>query len=458
MAEGDFSRGLPGAPEQVEDLYEFAVTAVLRPVPLLYHKCEEADLLSHLQKIFNINSAQHTKTIKAFSTPKAVSSKSKKKRISFNIVACYGLAAKEDKTSNPYVTLLYGEEEFNTAVMERSLNPTFNEIFEFDEIPQMPLMITVWSAAPAKAKGKDKEPKFLGQVVVAATDFAPAGRGEDHPYNLEKRSARSTVSGAVVVNAAYIPDVPPDPLEPCAPVDRDVDHRTCHILMSRLLLDHESARLSVERSKRFPPGGDQGIGKDEVMSFYSPSPETLHIMELYARVYEVDSMPAKLMYLGQELEQAKDNVDADFTKLTVAMACVYREHLSNSARMAAMQKDHRAAIDAAIATVNADMSAALQQYKFRFPVVNRVVTGQLDLALALLAMSQTMRAATVGTRTSVESLVTSCVTVCKKQVYKLLDAQAEATMSESFLNCASLAADLVEDELTQVCLCLLHTV
>jgi hypothetical protein len=161
-------------------------------------------------------------------------------------------------------------------------------------------------------------------------------------------------------------------------------------------------------------------------------------------------MPAKLMYLGQELESCKDNVDADFTKLSIAMSCVLKEHLSNSARLGSMQKDHRAAVDAAIATVNADMCTAIQQYKFRFPVVNRVVTGQLDLALALLIISQKMRAATVSSRSTPSELIESCVGVCKKQAYKLLDAQAEATMGDNIFHRISMAADLVEDEVVQV--------
>ena len=447
----DFSAGLSGAPQQVEDLYVFSVTAVLRPATFLYHKCEESELLQHLQNVFSINDSQHSKTIKANVPAKQSSSKSKKRRISVSIVACYGLTAKEaDKTSNPYVSILYGEEEFNTATVDKSLNPSFNENFEFDEIPQMPLMVTVWSAAPAKAKGKDKEPKFLGQVAVPSDEFAPPGRGEDRPFDLEKRSARSNVSGAVVVNVALIPELPADPLEPPAPLDRDVDHRTCHILVTRLLLDFEASRVTAERAKQFPPGGRDGYSMEEMLVSYSPSPATLHLMELYARVYEVDSMPAKLIYLGRELETCKDNIDADFTKLSLALACVFKEHLSNSARMSAMQKEHRQAIDAAIATVNADMAATLQQYKFRFPVVNRIVTGQLDLALFLVAISQKMRAATVGTRTPASALVSSCVTVCKKQVYKLLDAQAEANMGENIFARISMVADLIEDELVQV--------
>ena len=447
----DFAQGLPGAPAQVEDLYEFALTAVLRPVPLMYHKCTDSELLSHLQDVFHINASQHSNTIKALSVPKITSSKSKKRKISVAIVACYGLSAKEaDKTSNPYVSVLYGDEEFNTPTIEHTLNPTFNEIFEFEEIPDMPFMITVWSAPPPKAKGKDKEPKFLGQVAIPADEIHSPGRNEDVPYNLEKRSARSTVSGAVVVNVSYIPDLPADPIEPPAPVDRDVDHRTCHILLSRLLLDYEATRVSRVRHELFPPNGDKGLSGEEMMMEFSPCAATMHLMELYARVYEVDSTPAKLRYLGQELEHCKDNVDADFTKLAISLACVFKEHLSNSARLAAMQRDHRNAIDAAIATVNADMAAALNQYKFRFPVVNRVVTGQLDIVIFLLMLSQMMRAATVGTRISASQLASDCIAICKKQVYKLLDAQAEATMGENIFQRISMAADLIEDEQVQV--------
>lgn len=452
MASGeaaDFTRGLPGAPSHVEELYELAVTAVMRPVELLYHKCSEAALLGHLKEVFSITDSQHSQTIKAASGPKQTSTKAKKRKLGVSVVACYGLAAKDDKTSNPYVTVLYEDQEFNTATVEQSLNPNFNDIFEFDEIPKMPLMVSVWSAPGPKAKGKDKEPKFLGQVVVPPDEFAAPGRGENHPYTLEKRSARSTVSGAVVLNIAFIPELPPDPIEPPAPLDRDVDHRTCHILFSRLLLDADARKLGYIRNSRFAANNVDAPDTKEMETLYAPSAESLHLMELYARVYEVDSMPAKLMYLGQELERCKDNVDADYTKLALAMAGVYREHLTNSARLAAMPPDARAAIDAAIATVNADCFLAIQQYKFRFPTVNRSVTGQLDLVLFLLHLSQKMRAATVGSRTSPAALITDAATACKKQVYKLVDAQAEASRGDSLFAHISLAADLVEDEQNQ---------
>src|SRR5262249_45603196 len=120
-----------------------------------YHKCEEGALLNHLQQVFNISATQHNKTIKANLGPKSATSKSKKRRISVTVVACYGLTGKEsDKSSNPYVSLLYGDEEYNTSTMEHNLNPNYNETFEFDEIPKMPLMITVWSAPPPKSKDK----------------------------------------------------------------------------------------------------------------------------------------------------------------------------------------------------------------------------------------------------------------------------------------------------------------
>ena len=117
------------------------------------------------------------------------------------------------------------------------------------------------------------------------------------------------------------------------------------------------------------------------------------------------------------------------------------------------------------------------RYKFRFPIENNVVGSQMDLYLALLLISQSMWSILQGSRTTPTQLVEQCILVCKKQVYKLLEAQADLDIEnsrlrltsakkaaieententtaasrrgDSFFKCQSAEADLVEDEVNR---------
>ena len=102
------------------------------------------------------------------------------KTLRVKLVGCTGLAGKdENKSSNPYIQLLYGETEFITPIKYSSLNPVFDEEYEFEQLKHesTPLVITVWSAPHPNSKGKDKDPKFLGCVEIPSTEYAAPRQG-----------------------------------------------------------------------------------------------------------------------------------------------------------------------------------------------------------------------------------------------------------------------------------------